>query len=273
MKGDTCKVCSEPVDIPKSSLCRKCYYVYRKALPSHQKYLQEKAWKNTLSYQKKLQEKAWKNWPSYKKNLQEKAWQTYPKTCEACGAAYEAYGKTSRLCPICYARQQELKTASTTRGQYKQLKIDGRVIKEHRYLAEQVFGRKLTPDEHIHHLDEDPKHNELSNLLVLFRNNHFRLHHYLDVQQVIEGRKSHPKPWSELVVPLSLQWLHENKIPYILLSELKTFKDWLIQLPEINNRSGYLDYLVDGYCRLYLYPDLYRVTKWVAGYPPLSELA
>ena len=275
MKGDPCKVCGSQVDLPTGKLCRKCHNAYIKALPSYQKYyqskawknrpsyqkfIQDKAWKNKPSYQKNLQKKAWKNRPSYQKRLQEKTWYTYPKTCEACGAAYKAINKYSRLCPVCYARQIELKTASNTCDQYKRITIDGRQIKEHRYLAGQVFGRAPTPDEHIHHLDENPKHNELSNLIVLSHGNHIRLHHYLEVQQVIEEKQGNPKPWSKLVVPLSLQWLHENKVPHFQLSELKAYKDQLFKQSKIASQPDLVQHLLEEKISWYLYPGSFKIT-------------
>jgi hypothetical protein len=243
MLDEPCKFCGAPVDRTRSKLCRKCYSAYQKTLPSYQIYNQEKVYKNKPSYQKRLQDKS--------------LWHTYPKTCEACGAAYEAINNCSRLCLVCYARQQELKTASNTRGQYKQLWRDGRKITEHRYLAKQVFGRQLAPDENVHHLDEDPKHNELSNLVVLSHNNHLRLHRYLEVQQVIEKQRN-PKPWSELVVPLSIQWLRINNIPHLLLSELKAFKDQLFKQPVIGSQPEAVQHHLETKILYLLRPWMFR---------------
>ena len=46
----------------------------------------------------------------------------------------------------------------------------------HRYLMEQYLCRKLTSDEVVHHIDENKKNNTISNLVVMSRSEHVRLH-------------------------------------------------------------------------------------------------
>jgi hypothetical protein len=255
MLGEPCKACGAPIDKPAGKLCRKCDNAHRKTLPRYQKYLQEKAWRNTPWYRNK----SYVNTPSNLKRLQDKAWNTYPKTCEACRVQYDAPSKISRLCPVCYARQLEIKTASKTRNKYKRFRIDGHLNSTHRYLAEQLFGRKLSAEENVHHLDEDPLNNDLSNLLVLSHSSHVSLHHYLDAQQVVEEKRSHPKPWSELVVPLSLQWLRDNKIPHLRLSELKAFKDQLLKQSKIASQPDLVQRLLEYKIQWHLYPGSFKI--------------
>lgn len=245
MIGEPCKTCSASVDRPESKHCRKCYNAHQKSLPSRKKYSQKKAWKNK---------------PSYKKQIQEKAWYTYPKTCEVCGGAYNAINKNSRLCPVCYARKQELRSFSKTGIRYKQRRIDDRQITEHRYLAEQLFGRILNTNDDIHHLDENPRNNELTNLLVLSHSGHLKLHNYLDRQRVIEEQQGNPRPWAELILPLSLQWLRDNKIPHLRLSELKAFKDQLLKHPKIGKQPDYVQRLLEDRIQWRLYPGSFKIT-------------
>lgn len=47
---------------------------------------------------------------------------------------------------------------------------------EHRLVMEQHLGRKLAPDEHVHHRDRDTLNNALDNLEILSRSEHARLH-------------------------------------------------------------------------------------------------
>ena len=51
---------------------------------------------------------------------------------------------------------------TTTR--YKQIKRDGRHIGEHRYVVEQLIGRRLLPTEHVHHVNEVKTDNKIQNL-------------------------------------------------------------------------------------------------------------
>lgn len=60
---------------------------------------------------------------------------------------------------------------------YKQrLDDDGVVIQEHRYVMEKHLGRKLLPTEHVHHINGVKDDNTLSNLVVLTKAEHHKLH-------------------------------------------------------------------------------------------------
>ena len=47
---------------------------------------------------------------------------------------------------------------------------------EHRVVMEQHLGRKLTTDEVVHHIDENPANNDISNLQVMTRSEHTAHH-------------------------------------------------------------------------------------------------
>jgi hypothetical protein len=57
--------------------------------------------------------------------------------------------------------------------------ISGRLHKKTtlaRLLMEEYLGRSLTKDEVVHHIDGDPFNDEISNLTIMSRANHFSLH-------------------------------------------------------------------------------------------------
>jgi hypothetical protein len=64
---------------------------------------------------------------------------------------------------------------------YKILEIKrlGKVIRirEHRYVMEQHLGRKLRKGEDVHHIDGNKLNNNISNLQVLSKSDHTKLHH------------------------------------------------------------------------------------------------
>ena len=63
----------------------------------------------------------------------------------------------------------------TTR--YKQRKINGVKIPEHRYIMEMHLGRKLSNKEHVHHINRIKTDNRIENLQVIDPVTHGRLHH------------------------------------------------------------------------------------------------
>lgn len=63
---------------------------------------------------------------------------------------------------------------------YKVLYNNGNSIKEHIYIMEQHIGRKLLPNEVVHHIDKNKTNNDISNLLLLTQSEHSKLHRELD---------------------------------------------------------------------------------------------
>jgi len=53
-------------------------------------------------------------------------------------------------------------------------------VYEHIFVAESYLKRQLLPNEVVHHLDCDPKNNHITNLLVLDKGQHRKLHDWLD---------------------------------------------------------------------------------------------
>jgi hypothetical protein len=49
-------------------------------------------------------------------------------------------------------------------------------VYEHRVVIERQLGRKLSKDEHIHHIDGNPKNNSIKNLQLTNVKSHCRIH-------------------------------------------------------------------------------------------------
>lgn len=60
---------------------------------------------------------------------------------------------------------------------YKTIKVNGKYIREHRYIMEQHLGRKLERWEHVHHINDDSSDNRIENLEVLSNSDHQRKEH------------------------------------------------------------------------------------------------
>ncbi len=63
---------------------------------------------------------------------------------------------------------------------------DGYVY-EHIIIMEQSIGRSITLDEEVHHLDGDRSNNRISNLIVLDKSQHKRLHSWINGGCVYNG--------------------------------------------------------------------------------------
>lgn len=61
-------------------------------------------------------------------------------------------------------------------NKYKRIKIGGRSVDEHRLAMERLIGRRLGQNEVVHHIDGDKSNNDLTNLVLMSRSDHARMH-------------------------------------------------------------------------------------------------
>lgn len=105
-------------------------------------------------------------------------------TFEGCGKPHYAKG----YCKGCYLRFWRKGTPSRTKKEYaprgsghivqgyRHIRVNGRVIMEHRHIMEQQLGRSLNADEVVHHKNHDTLDNQAVNLELLSRSAHLKLH-------------------------------------------------------------------------------------------------
>lgn len=88
------------------------------------------------------------------------------------------------LCSDCARKNRVMPTGNEhkswkhgkTNVGYKRINIDGQRVLEHAYLMEQKIGRKLQPDECVHHIDFDKSNNQIDNLYLFLSSAHRKCH-------------------------------------------------------------------------------------------------
>lgn len=148
-------------------------------------------------------------------------------TCEACKNSFRAHRKSQRFCSSCWKRRVELSRETLSTNQYVFVTAaegeHGENNWAHRRIAETILKRKLRCHEIVHHMDDNPKNNHISNLAVMLRSAHCKLHKFLDDQRVIlekSGVDNLGNCWDNLIIPMTTAWLETTGANVIKLWEL-----------------------------------------------------
>lgn len=140
--------------------------------------------------------------------------------CELCSKEIKLWRRTQTLCKDCSSNLGSTSSVvSKTTNNYDM--IGNRTAQN--VIAEKTLGRKLFDHEVVHHMDENPRNNELNNLLVISRVMHGKLHQYLKKQRVILERSSNENLencWDILRVPMTTAWLETTNAKVIKLWEI-----------------------------------------------------
>lgn len=147
--------------------------------------------------------------------------------CSVCSMQYKAHRKTQKFCSACWQARKNMAANFKATNHYVYTPAANRTKEEnrweHRRIAETILRRKLTAHEIVHHMDENPQNNDASNLVVMSRIAHGRLHKYLDDQRVIlekSGTDNLGNCWNNLIGPMTTAWLETTGAKVIKLSEL-----------------------------------------------------
>lgn len=107
---------------------------------------------------------------------------TYERTCKLCGETQKLAGRPrAEICSPCRAKKIGIRTGTGKPFRidaygYKTINVNKRAVYEHRYIMEKHLGRKLNPNEHVHHIDGNKLNNSIVNLEVLDASEHHRKH-------------------------------------------------------------------------------------------------
>ncbi len=72
-----------------------------------------------------------------------------------------------------HPRWKEVKAEA---GGYVRYFEKGRTQYLHRYVMEEYLGRRLSREEHVHHINHDKKDNRIENLQIISNSEHGKLH-------------------------------------------------------------------------------------------------
>jgi len=92
--------------------------------------------------------------------------------CTTCEKSFQPKGATQKTCSYRCSKlgsnNPNYRAEDRWVGSdgYVCIKTDAGIKREHQYIAESVLGRKLKPDEIVHHIDEDKTNNRNDNLLI-----------------------------------------------------------------------------------------------------------
>jgi len=151
--------------------------------------------------------------------------------CIICNVEITLWRKDQKYCKIC------CKTSTTSNfgsiaNNYENGGGDG-YCWMHRRIAEGLLERKLQTNEVVHHIDENPKNNELNNLIVLTRSSHSRLHWFLRLQKdILKTTAETEFIWDEIRQSLTVAWIETSNIKTINLWEVKSGPEKLLSIKE-----------------------------------------
>lgn len=104
------------------------------------------------------------------------------KTCPICGKTFNKLGASTYCSLKCMYTSRRGENHPLWNGGiskddgYIRQRVDCKLVQQHRKVMEDYLGRKLRPDEIVHHKDHNRANNDISNLEVMTRSEHSRLH-------------------------------------------------------------------------------------------------
>lgn len=105
-----------------------------------------------------------------------------------------------------------------SKSKYKAIKVDGVKHDYHRWLMEQELGRKLSRDEVVHHINEDKRDNNITNLQLMTNSEHAKLHakppYFSDFARERAREVNTGKPaWNRKLTIEDVRFIKEHYIP------------------------------------------------------------
>ena len=146
----------------------------------------------------------------------------YDCVCLMCGSSFKGDRKDSKFCSLkCYYDFGRV-NAYEKINDYEPAGGGGWCWK-HRKVAEECLGRTLTTDEIVHHIDGNPRNNTASNLIVISRSDHAKLHNFLRCERVTllkDSDENSENCWNNLIAQKTTAWLETANANVIRIFEI-----------------------------------------------------
>jgi hypothetical protein len=100
------------------------------------------------------------------------------KNCKICHKEMLVSPSRIEITKFCSSKCYGIAMSSLNKNPHNYIRIyvDGVRVHEHRYIMETYLGRKLTPQEHVHHINHNKIDNRIENLEVLDNSTHSKKH-------------------------------------------------------------------------------------------------
>jgi hypothetical protein len=135
---------------------------------------------------------------------------------------FEGDRKSSRFYSLeCYYKYTRINSSSSTNNYLHT--CDDNYPLQHRKIAEDFIGRKLLYNEVVHHLDGNSKNNNISNLIVMQRGDHVRLHATLTRHRasLLKNKDENSENcWNNLRGQITTTWLETEGVKVIKISDI-----------------------------------------------------
>lgn len=145
----------------------------------------------------------------------------WSRVCRICQDDFKAWRKTQLLCSSCHKFVLQIASEKRATNNY----VTEKGVAEHRAIAESIIGRKLLPNEVVHHIDEDSRNNSPKNLLVMEREDHSKLHLFLSYVKASFLYYNCDDVYERLVLKFTENWVvrHKKQAVFLYTRRLKVY--------------------------------------------------
>lgn len=103
--------------------------------------------------------------------------------CENCGKLFRPIDSKKRTCSReCGYKIRKSNPYNKGKGNgwintkgYKEIRINGKIVKEHRYIVEQHYNIKLNNNDDVHHINGIKTDNRIENLQIISHSKHCKI--------------------------------------------------------------------------------------------------